>query len=75
MKNLIRNTLMALTAMTTPAFSATGAGDQGSSFLLTLFIGFFALIIVFQLVPAVLLFVGMIKGLFAREHKAEKHLN
>jgi len=39
---------------------------------LTLFIGFFALIVVFQLVPAVLLFVGIVKGLFSREHRVEQ---
>ena len=75
MKNAIRNSLIVLASLSTTAYAAAEAGDQGGSFLLTLFIGFFALIIVFQLVPAVLLFTGMLKGLFSREHKAEKHLN
>lgn len=39
--------------------------------LTILFLGFCALIVVFQLVPSVILFIGMMKGLFsARE--AEK---
>ena len=64
-----------MTLMLTAAVSclaADGTPDQGSSLLLMLFVGFFALIIVFQMVPAVLLFVGMLKGLFSREPKAEK---
>ncbi|WP_303721561.1 hypothetical protein [Malonomonas rubra] len=75
MKNVIRNTLVALFGFSTSALAAADAGSEGGSFLLTLFIGFFALIIVFQLVPATILFIGMLKGLFVRDHKVEKHLN
>jgi len=75
MKNVIRNSLMVLAGFSTNAYAAADAASEGGSFLLTLFIGFFALIIVFQLIPAVLLFAGMLKGLFVREHKAEKPLN
>ena len=75
MKNVIRNSLIVLASLSTTAYAAAETGGEGGSFLLTLFIGFFALIIVFQLVPAVLLFAGMLKGLFVREHKAEKHLH
>lgn len=70
MKVMVRNILMAsiftLSAVF-PAFAAAPA-KEGGSLLLTLFIGFFALIVVFQLVPACLLFVGIVKGLFARKH-------
>lgn len=48
---------------------AADAPDQGGSLLLTLFVGFFALIVVFQLVPACLLFFGMLKGLFSGSQK------
>ena len=75
MKNIIRNTLVALSCFSSSAFAAAEAGSEGGSFLLTLFIGFFALIIVFQLVPATILFFGMLKGLFVRDHKAENHQN
>ena len=77
MKNIIRNTLLILSCCSSSAYAAvaTGAGAEGGSFLLTLFIGFFALIIVFQLVPAVILFVGLLKGLFVRDHEVEKPLN
>ena len=75
MKNIIRNTLLALFCFSSSVHAAGTADMEGGSFLLTLFIGFFALIIVFQLVPAVILFVGMLKGLFVRDTKAEKNLN
>jgi len=75
MKNAIRNSLIVLTSVSTSAYAAAEAGSGGGNFLLTLFIGFFALLIVFQLIPAILLFAGLLKGLFVRDHKAEKHLN
>jgi len=37
--------------------------------LTALFFGFFAIIVIFQLVPAAIMFYSMIKGLFF--HKAE----
>jgi len=55
-------------------FAADTASKGSSSLLLTLFLGFFALIVVFQLVPATLLFCGMVKGLFSRQ-KEEKSFN
>lgn len=75
MKSIIRNTLVALFCFASPALAVAEAAGEGGSFLLTLFIGFFALIVVFQLVPATILFFGMLKGLFIRDHKVEKHLN
>jgi len=70
MKNTLRNTLIALITFTSSAYAAdSGAG--GGSLLLSLFIGFFALIVVFQLVPAVILFVGMAKGLVSKDSKVE----
>ncbi len=74
MKSIVINTLLLLACFASSSFAAESS-PEGGSFLLTLFIGFFALIVVFQLVPAVILFFGMLKGLFAREQKVEKHLN
>jgi len=71
MKKTIVNSLIILAGLSTTAFASAETTGSGSSFLLTLFIGFFALIVVFQLVPAVLLFAGMLKGLFSRDQKAE----
>lgn len=57
---------------TFPVFAAEAATGDGSSLLLILFLGFFALIVVFQLIPAVLLFGGMIRGLLSQEKKRKK---
>ncbi len=76
MKNIIRSGIIALiciATMVSTVVAATAApADQGGSMLLTLFIGFFALIVVFQLVPACLLFVGIVKGLFSRKQGVEQ---
>ena len=54
---------------TSAVYAATSAQSEGAGILTYFFIGFFALIIVSQLVPAMILFVGMIKGLFAGHEK------
>jgi uncharacterized membrane protein len=74
MGNIIRNSVIALMCVVSPvssAFAASVPAEEGGSLLLTLFIGFFALIVVFQLVPACLLFVGILKGLFVRKHEVK----
>ncbi len=68
MKNTLRNTLIALITFSSSAYAATEGAGEGS-LLLSLFIGFFALIVVFQLVPAVILFVGLVRGLFSKDSK------
>jgi len=57
------------------AFAAETAQKESSSLLLILFVGFFALIVVFQLVPAILMFGGMVKGLFASKDRVAKSSN
>lgn len=59
-----------LISSTSAVYAATNAQSEGAGILTYLFIGFFALIIVSQLVPAVILFAGMIKGVFANQKKA-----
>ena len=56
------------------AFAESSQADSGSSLLLSLFVGFFALIVVFQLVPACLMFIGMLKGIFVRQKTMEKNV-
>lgn len=74
MKNTFRNALIALVICSSPALAAAESSSGEGSLLLSLFIGFFALIIVFQLVPATLMLVGMIRGLFGRDReKVETH--
>lgn len=51
------------------AFAAAGTHSEGAGILAYFFIGFFALIVVTQLVPAMILFFGLVKGLFARPEK------
>ena len=60
---------------TSAAYAATSAQSEGAGILTYFFIGFFALIIVSQLVPAMILFVGMIKGLFAGQEKTSTKNN
>jgi hypothetical protein len=69
MKNKMMTILIALISIAAPVFAASENGAGEGSFLLSLFIGFFALIIVFQLVPAVIMLVGMVRGLFGRDRK------
>ncbi len=78
MKNIIRNSVIALICVGTlvsTAVAAAAPADQGGSMLLTLFIGFFALIVVFQLVPACLLFAGILKGLFSSKKESEQKIS
>ena len=51
------------------AFAASGTQSQDAGLLIYLFIGFFALIVVLQLVPAAILFVGMVKSVMTRTEK------
>jgi len=69
MKTTLRNTLIALLTFSSTAFAAGSTSASGGGLLLSLFIGFFALIIVCQLVPATIMLVGTLKGLFGRDHK------
>ncbi len=68
MKRSIMNGAAILMILAANAFADTGTSDQGG-WLWTLFIGFGALIIVFQLVPATVLFGSMLKGLFTATAK------
>ena len=69
MKTTLRNTLIALITFSSSAFAAGNSGAGEGSLLLSLFIGFFALIVVFQLVPATIMLIGMVRGLLGRDQK------
>jgi hypothetical protein len=75
MKTTLRNTLIALLTFSSSAFAASGTGAGEGSLLVALFFGFFAVIIVFQLVPATLMLVGILRGLFGRDREAIKVKN
>lgn len=58
--------LFALLAASGTALAASGAETDSNGFLVTFFLAFGALVIAFQLVPGLLLFGSMIRGLFTR---------
>jgi hypothetical protein len=66
MRNIITTTI-AMLAAATPAFAATAGRIDHSGLFVWIFLGFCALIVVAQVVPAVLLMVGMIKGVAAKD--------
>jgi hypothetical protein len=57
------NTIIATAAMTTTAFAANGAATEEPGLLAWGFMGFCAVILVGQLVPAAMLVIGAFKGL------------
>jgi hypothetical protein len=57
-------TLGTLMAMATPAMAAGGMETEGTSLVTILLVGFGALIVVGQVIPALVLFGGMVKGMF-----------
>jgi hypothetical protein len=71
MKNALRGLVWLLVYGASVAYAAPGSEGDGVSLLGYLFLGFFALIVVSQLVPAGILFIGMLKGILsARKDKA-----
>ncbi|OGP84411.1 MAG: hypothetical protein A2V87_09605 [Deltaproteobacteria bacterium RBG_16_58_17] len=54
---------------TVPALASSGQETMGPSLLLLLFFGFGALIVVCQLIPSLVLFCSMMKGLFGKAVK------
>ena len=67
------NTIMATVAMTTAAFAANGASAEEPGLLAWGFIGLFAIVLVSQLIPAVMLMVGAVKGLATAPKEAKKN--
>jgi hypothetical protein len=57
-------TLVALTAWATPAIAGGGMETENTSLITILLLGFGAVIVVFQLIPGLVIFCGMVKGLF-----------
>ena len=67
------NTMIAMIAGATPAFAATGGRVDHSGLLVWMFLGFCALIVVAQVIPAAMMMIGMVKGVAgAKEAKAAK---
>ena len=67
---IIKATAALAGASATSAFAATtGVGGEGSGPLVWFFVGFGALIIIIQAIPAVTLFASMLKGIFSHSDK------
>ena len=64
MKNIFKKVLFALAIGVTSAYAANGSESEGMGVMTMLFLGFLAVIIVFQSIPAVVLFFSMLRGLF-----------
>lgn len=68
MKTIIR--IIAILGITTSlALAGEGGEAMGSSLFVILFLGFGALIVVCQLIPGLMLFCSMMKGLFGKAAK------
>jgi hypothetical protein len=66
-------TILTLVITASHAFAGGGSfGVEGLSLLTICFVGFVALVIVFQLVPAVILMGGMLKALFSLTRKSDE---
>lgn len=75
MKSLtpIISALVLLLGSVSTAFAASGAREDNSGIFVWIFLGFCALIVVMQLMPAVFMMLGIAKGLqkeSPQEHKA-----
>jgi hypothetical protein len=66
------STVAALLATVTQVLAAEGSDAESLSYLAILFMGFGALILVFQIFPALVLFIGMVKGVLAPAAKKDK---
>jgi hypothetical protein len=74
MKTLSAATMSLMITGTQAMASTGGAHTEGMGLLATFFIGFGVLVILFQFIPGIILFVGILKGIFSSEtKKSEKH--
>ena len=72
-KAIFSGTMIALLSAATPVLAAGAAREDHSGIVVWIFLGFCALIVVAQLVPAVLMMTGVIKAVVEpREEAAEQ---
>lgn len=64
--------LIAVLAGVMPALASKGSGTEDGGLLMMAFLGFGAMIVTFQFIPAVVLFVSMLKGLFMPAAQAKE---
>ena len=67
---VLKSTIISLLITVTEVMAYGGGADgEGPSLLMICLMGFGALIIVFQIFPAIILFLGMVKGLVSSAGK------
>ncbi|MDA8415277.1 MAG: hypothetical protein M0023_16000 [Desulfobacteraceae bacterium] len=67
-------TIMGIIAPAT-AFAASGASEEGSGIFVWIFLGFFAVIVVGQLIPAIMLITGLVRGITAKSEEKNEAKN
>lgn len=69
---IFSGTLAMLAASAVQSFAAAGAREDTSGIVVWVFLGFCALIVVAQLVPAAMMLFGLVKGAFSPTPKTAK---
>ena len=69
MRNFTGQVLSALAAGTTTAYAAAGAESSGPGFFTIAFLAFLAAIIAIQFIPGLILFFGLLRGIFSASTK------
>ena len=70
---VLKSTIIAMLITAAEALAYDGgASGEGLSFMMILFMGFGAVILVFQIFPALILFCGMVKGIMAPAKNAKE---
>ena len=72
MKNKFRIVALMTVLNASSAFAASGAESGGFSLIGWLFVGFLAVIVTLQLVPALIMFGSMMVGIFGKAENQEK---
>ena len=72
LKNISLTTLVTL-LVASPAFASTAGRVDHSGFIVWAFLGFCALIVVAQLVPAVMVMLGIVKAVASPKEQAEQN--
>ena len=75
MKNTFRIATLIAIMQANSAFAATGAEASGFSLIGWIFLGFLAVIITLQFVPALILFGSMMMGVFGKAKNREAVTN
>lgn len=66
----LRNIVAVLIGSASTAFAATGAREDNSGLFVWIFLGFCALIVVAQLIPAIMVVLGFAKALGKQREEA-----